>query len=153
MILVLSAIGVLGEYQGGELPEENIVTPAARTIVLKDSGRGTPVKNWTESMDPYDIVDYKIDATGLLEVGENIASYTVLPRADSELMGLRVADNGYQTRIVDNVITLWLSIIPARQGDTLFTVGTTLPVELSFTTDSVPSRRKQRTCLISVIQR
>lgn len=152
MILFLEAIGAFGNRIPGP-GDYTAVTPAARTVVLRDSGRGTPVRAWTESLDPYDVLDYKMDASGLLETGENIKSYTVLPTVEAELKGLRIGRTDYETVLSDNAVTFWVSVDATKQQDNIFTPGVALPIELSFTTDSLPPRKKQRTVLLTVVQR
>lgn len=109
---------------------------------------------WEEPMDPYDVVDYTIDTTPLLSDLEDVASYTVVPLAESELLGLEVGTAEYAPSITDNVILVWLQVDPAFQANPAFSgAGQTLPLEVSITTNSSPPRKRQRTVVVKVMQR
>ena len=112
-------------------------------------------KVWAETMDPYDVVDYKVDLSPLLATGEAIASFTVLTLTESDLLGLTVGTSTYAPVLdaATNNITIWLSIAAGFQANAAFVLGMTLPIEISIITDSSPSRRKQRTVAVKVIQR
>lgn len=110
-------------------------------------------KIWEESMDPYDVVDYQVDLSPLLEDTEGVASYTVDPLPESELYGLEIGVAAYAPLLVGTELTLWLSINSTYQSNAVFTNGITLPIEISITTDSSPPRKKQRTVAVKVIQR
>lgn len=109
---------------------------------------------WAESMDPYDVVDYAVDCTAILDEGENIASYTVVPYAESTLLGLTTGTGAYATSLSGKILTIWLSVQAAKQEDPAFLgAGTSLPISLSITTSSTPARKKQRTLVVKVQQR
>ena len=109
---------------------------------------------WTQSMDPYDIVDYIIDCSKMLEEGENISTYTVSLLAEASLLGLTINNSGgYSTTLISgNRIRVWLSILPAEQSNPIFVNAVTLPLEVTITTSSTPPRRKQRTVAVTVQQ-
>ena len=107
---------------------------------------------WPESMDPYDVVDYTIDVSNLLEANESIASYVVSLPAESVLVGLSLGVNEYGSTISSNIVRVWFSTI--KPNDPAFDYpGTTLPVEITVTTTATPPRKKQRTLGVKVVQR
>ena len=108
------------------------------------------VQIWAEPLDPYDVMDYTIDVSSLLE-GFGVASYTVQPTAEAALLGLQVGTSAYATTISGNVIRVWFNVALANQND--FQTETQLPVEVSLTTTSSPARKKQRTVVLKVVQR
>ncbi|RZK45224.1 MAG: hypothetical protein EOO61_00780 [Hymenobacter sp.] len=103
-------------------------------------------------MDPYDVVDYTVDVTNLLETGETVASYTISPTAEAALLGLALGINEYGSTISNNVIRIWIST--TKPNDTAFDgTGVTLPIELTVMTNAQPPRKKQRTLGVKVAQR
>ncbi len=108
---------------------------------------------WPEPMDPYDIVDYKIDCSSLLDIGDEVADFAVEVLTESELLGLTLGIDSYEPVLVGNTVTVWLSIDPAEQDNAAFVAGVNLPLEITVTSDSVPPRRRQRTVVVKVIQR
>lgn len=107
----------------------------------------------SESMDPYDIVDFQIDCRGLLEPYEMVASYTIVPLSESVLLGLQIAPTGYPSSVSQNIITFWAKINPLNQSDVIFQNTVLMPVEVSITTNSTPARKRQRTVVLKVMQR
>ena len=110
-------------------------------------------KVWEEIMDPYDIVDYKIDLSTLLATGEEIASYSINIPAESQLYGLTLGTGTRAPSLNLMNLTLWLQVDSAFQSDPKFIKGLTLPIEVTIVTNSTPSRRKQRTVAVKVLQR
>ena len=110
-------------------------------------------KIWAETMDPYDLVDYKIDLSPLLTTGEGINSVVVSVPASSALYGLTVGSTSRAPVLTGTDLTVWLSIDSAFQAEPKFIKGLTLSIEVTITTDSTPSRRKQRSVAVKVIQR
>lgn len=110
---------------------------------------------WEHSIDPYDVSDFSVDCTGILEEGEAIANFSLVTLAQSELLGLQIKSGaGYSPVINGNVITMWLGILESEQGNPAFSgAGVTLPLELNITTNSVPARKKQRTLAVRVVQK
>lgn len=106
-----------------------------------------------EVMDPYDIVDFKIDCTGLLEPYEMVSTYVVQPLSESVLLGLELAPAGYPTTLELNKITFWARIATVNQSDTIFQNEVLLPLEISITTNAVPPRKRQRTVVLRVTQK
>jgi hypothetical protein len=109
---------------------------------------------WAEPMDPYDVVDYSIDCSALLDASESIASYTIVPSSESVLLGLQTGTGEYANSRTGKVITTWFSIESSKQDSIAFSgPGATLPAEISITTTSTPPRKRQRTCVVKVLQR
>jgi len=108
---------------------------------------------WDDSIDPYDIKDFKLDLSPMLEPGENIAAHTLVLLSESLLMGLVLGTGLYQKVLNGNILTLWFSIDPTMQDNPVFNNGVTLPMEISITSDSTPARKTQRTVAIKVVQK
>lgn len=113
------------------------------------------VQVFTEPMDPYDILDYEVDVTSLLQSGESVTSYTVSLPTESSLLGLEILTTApYSTSITGNVIRFYLGVIGAEQANAAFSgEGAVLPIEISINTNTNPPRRKQRTVAVVVRQR
>lgn len=117
-------------------------------------------------LDPADILDFYVSlAQGaedavlppILLVGEAVATLAVAVTTEAAAVGLKIMTGGsYPAPKVDpatNVVTLWLGVDSARQGDSVFNgVGVTVGVELTITTNNNPPRVKQRTVSIKVAQ-
>lgn len=106
-----------------------------------------------QSMDPYDLVDYKIELGNLLEAGETISTWSVTALPETTLLGLQIQTGaGYAAALNGTDITIWLNVILAEQSNPAFTAGVVLPFEVSFTTSNAPNRKKQRSFGIKVVQ-
>lgn len=111
-------------------------------------------KVWSETMDPADILDVKIDCSAFLEESDTIDTYILDTLTEAELFGLTIGVGAYAPTVNNKVITLWLSINPLFQSDTAFQgTGLTLPIEVTVLTTSVPPRKFQRTVAVKVAQR
>lgn len=111
-------------------------------------------KIFLEPLDPTDITDFQLNLSGLLESGESIASQTLSVPTESSLLGLEIkTTGGYVTTLAANILTIWLGILIAEQGNAAFVAGVTLPIEITVITNSTPPRKKQRTFAVKVIQR
>jgi len=110
---------------------------------------------WPEMMDPYDILDFVVDCSGMLEPNELIASHTISLLAEASALGLVInTTSPYATTVESGTsIRVWFSILPAEQGNPAFNTSATLPMELVITTNAVPPRRKQRTLAVKVGQK
>lgn len=109
-----------------------------------------------ETMDPYDITDYVVDTSDLLENLEAVDDFTINIVAESALLGLTLGTGSRAPSIdgTNKLITMWLSVDDAQQQNSQFSgAGVVLPIEVNITTNSVPSRRKQRTVAVRVVQR
>lgn len=107
--------------------------------------------------DPYDRVDYLLNLdgiTGILENGEAVASYTISVTAEAAALGLTVSTGAWAPSQPSGAqILFWLEVDSGFQSNAAFDgEGVDLGVEISVTSDSVPARRRQRTCAIRVAQ-
>lgn len=114
-------------------------------------------KIWTRTLDPSDRGDYVASLIGgtipLLQEGENFSTYTLTLLAEAVALGLTIGTGDYATTEDGETITIWLSIDEALRSDPAFNgEGTTLPMEVTVETDSVPPRRWQRTLGVKVAQ-
>lgn len=110
---------------------------------------------WSSVMDPSDLVDYKIDLSGadsILESGELISSFTITVLSEGTAVGFVVENTAPYAPVVanGNTITLWFSVASANRSDPAFEAGVDIPIELEIVTNSSPSRRKQRTFVVTV---
>ena len=102
---------------------------------------------WEQTMDPQDIVEYKVDCGPILEVGEDIASFSLSLPSESTLFGLELGTSTRAASRDGNIITMWFSF-----DGTPIATPVVLPVELTIVTTSTPSRTKQRTLGLKVDQ-
>jgi hypothetical protein len=111
---------------------------------------------WDEQMDPKDVVDYVVDVSGLLDTanGEGIASYTLTLNAEATALGLTLGTAGYAiSQPTPTSYRIWFSISAGFQSNAAFDgTGTSLPMELTITTNSTPARTRQRTLVLKVAQ-
>ena len=109
---------------------------------------------WSRSMDPTDLVDYEVDLAGILEEGEVIGSYTLSVLSEGVLLGFNIESaNGYSPQLIDNTrVKMWFSITDSERSNPLFNSGVSIPIELTINTTSSPSRRLQRTLVVTVVQ-
>ena len=101
-------------------------------------------------MDPADEMDFAINCTTLLDVGETISSFTVTLPAESIFLGLTLGTAVKLAARAGNIITIWLTISPAEQANILYNGTVSLPIEISLVTSS--NRKKQRTVAVKVTQ-
>lgn len=103
-------------------------------------------KIWEESMDPSDEVNFEVDLSPQLIEGESVATFTLDLPAESLLYGLTLGTTTREAFLTGDILTIWLTLTE----DPIDLV--TLPIEITFVTDSVPSRTKQRTVAVKVEQ-
>jgi len=110
---------------------------------------------WSEPMDPSDVIDYVVDCTSLLDEGEFVSSYTVVPYSEATLLGLTIGTGAQAPALISGTkIRVWLSVSASYVDNAAFSgSGATLPIQLTINTSSSPSRRKQRTLVVKVVQR
>lgn len=110
---------------------------------------------WAAKMDPSDLIDYVFDLStdSILETGELVSSYTLTVQSEGVAVGFEIqALGGYEPSIATgNIITAWFAVNIANQGDVAFDAGVDVPIELEINTDSTPSRRIQRTFVVTVV--
>ncbi|WP_374648935.1 hypothetical protein [Rhizorhabdus sp.] len=111
---------------------------------------------WAEQADPRDVNNWKINCTVSLAADEAIESYELMLGAEAVAAGLIIsAETARQPALVEagKVIQLWLSVDPAMRLDPIFEgAGVTLPIEVTLTTNSIPSRTIQRTVAVRIAQ-
>lgn len=109
-------------------------------------------------LDPSDLEGYgcrirRGDApTDTLRSGEAIQSYSFAPTPEAVAAGLIIRDDPDRApRLVGQDLTFWLCIDPSMRSSTLFNGGgLELAMELTFETNSSPSRTKQKTVTVQV---
>lgn len=114
---------------------------------------------WDAVMDPTDQVEYIIDLADatkpMLEASEIIASYTLTLLSDAVAVGLTIG-TGTRSPVLINgntAIKVWFEVDNAYWSNAAFNGdGSKLPMELTVTTSTSPSRRRQRTLVLKVAQ-
>jgi len=117
-----------------------------------------------DSMDPAEELDWIAPLSSMLEEGESVESgYTIALSPEALDAGLFIMTGDGrdhhlitgQPPIADNTAILaWLAVEPGSQADPMFDgAGTEFPIEITFHTNSVPSRKRQRTFVLRVAQR
>jgi hypothetical protein len=114
---------------------------------------------WLDPMDPSEEMDWIADLSPMLEDGEAVEplSYTVALSPEAIDAGLlMMSGSGRDQHLLDDgrAILFWLNVEAGSQADPIFDgAGTRFPIEFTFTTNSVPSRKRQRTYVLRVAQR
>lgn len=114
---------------------------------------------WEENLDPAERIEFVMEfASGVapvLGVGETISSYSLAVTAEAAALGLTIETGApYAASLEPNGtdIKLWLSVSAPFQDNAAFTPGIQLGVVATINTSSTPSRRRQRTFLVTVKQ-
>jgi len=114
---------------------------------------------WEGKLDPSEILDFEMnfaDADApLLEPGETISTFSLALTPEAAAYGLQIkSGGGYDAALSggNTRISLWLQVQLAYQSDPDFVDGVSVGVEATIVTDSVPSRTRQRTFIVEVIQ-
>jgi hypothetical protein len=125
--------------------------------------------------DPRDQIDYVLNFGRHLEEGELVSDYDLALPAESVALGLTIMEGGGRDHYLlpeeeieelglrddagvllreDCAVKVWLAVDPDFYADPAFNVsgGASLPIEATYTTNSVPARTRQRTALLKVIQ-
>lgn len=101
---------------------------------------------WTETMAPYEFLDFGVDCSALLEGGEMITEFSLTRGPESVLLGLQI-DN---KQLIKDRIHMWLSIV--NPVDVAFVApGVSLPIEVRVRTSQ--NRVWTRTVVIKVSQK
>lgn len=110
-----------------------------------------------DALDPNELLDYSIDCSGVLESGEAIAAYTVELLPEAVALGLTISEDEARAIALvndDTAIRLWFLIDEDFRDDPAFDgTGRSLPMLVSITTTSTPSRERQGTVLLKVAQK
>ncbi|MDE8654768.1 hypothetical protein [Novosphingobium album (ex Liu et al. 2023)] len=111
---------------------------------------------FADALDPMEEMDFVYPAGPLLEEGEEIASYTLALRPEAIALGLTIMTGGGRDPALiegSTAILFWLAIDDDFKTDAAFDgTGTSLPMEVTFVTNSAPARTRQRTILVRVVQ-
>lgn len=112
-------------------------------------------------LDPNEEMDFILNCSSILEVGEEIASYTLTLLSEAVALGVTImSGSGRDDALItgssefdDNTaVKLWLEIDDAYKTNAAFNdPGTSLGMEITIVTNSVPARTRQRTALVKVI--
>lgn len=113
---------------------------------------------WPDTMDPAEELDWIADLSTMLEAGEGAEpNYTIELSPEAIDAGLLIMTGaGRDHHLVDEArgILVWLAVEPGSQTDPMFDgTGTQFPIEVTFHTNSVPSRKRQRTYVLRIAQR
>lgn len=117
-------------------------------------------KVFDQPMDPADLIDFETtlsqgdDPEDLLQLDENVTSFTLAVTAEAAAAGLQLQETAGRAPSLDGtVLRFWLAIDPADQAADLFSgAGVNLAIELTINTDASPLRRRQRTMIVQVAQ-
>lgn len=107
-------------------------------------------------LDPEEELDWKVQLTNLLEVGELISDgdWTLEVLAEATALGLAImTGSGRDPSLVDGdtSIKFWLEIDPLLSGDGSYVDGVDLPMRITAVTNVTPARTRQRTFLVKGI--
>jgi hypothetical protein len=107
-------------------------------------------------MDPKEELDFAIDVAGLLEVGENVASYTLSVFAEAVALGLAIMSGSGRNAfysLVTKKVSFWLAIDVGNQSNVAYDgAGASLGLLLTIITDATPARTRQRTVVVRAAQ-
>lgn len=116
-------------------------------------------KEFPEALDPYELLEFEptiTGATGLLEDGESISSFTLTAGAEAAALGISIStEAGYVASTIDAArgVRFWMEVAGGFQQNAAFDgEGVAVPIVLSLTTNNSPARRRQRTMIVRVKQ-
>lgn len=112
------------------------------------------------AMDPADVVDYELElgpdggSDALLEDGEQVDDWTLTLSAEAVALGLTLGTGDYApVQPTPTSFRFWFSVDAMLQDDSAFdSAGSSLAMELTIETDSMPPRTRQRTLILQVAQ-
>jgi hypothetical protein len=110
---------------------------------------------WRQPIDPTDRTNFVAQFGQLLEDGEIIDEVELTLLAESVALGLTIIEDAEHGPFIadDTNVELWFEVDEAHQSNAAFSgQGTTLPVQITITTDATPPRRYQRTMIVQVLQ-
>lgn len=111
-------------------------------------------KKFEDAMDPSDVVDYLVDLTPLLDVGEEFTSVDLVVLAESVLLGFKIeSDAPYApVEVTPGVLRVWAAVETANQNSAGWAAGALCGIEFTAVTNSSPPRTFQRTVAVQVVQ-
>ena len=110
------------------------------------------------SIDPHEELDWRVALYDIIEDGEEVlaGSWALEVLPEGVALGLEIMmGSGRDPELTsDNRgVLFWLAVNAAYQNDATFdSPGTDLPMRITFQTDAVPARKRQRTFLVHVEQ-
>lgn len=113
---------------------------------------------FSATLDPHEVLDWKIPCGPMLEVGEQIASYVLTFYPESIALGLTLmAGSGRDPALSPDgrdITNLWFAIDNAFKTNAAFDgAGSRLPIDVFFRTTSSPYRERNFTALLPVRQK
>lgn len=112
---------------------------------------------FAQGLDPHEELDFVIPCGPVLELGEEIDTYTLAPLSEAVALGLTIMSGGGRDhdRIESNrSILMWLEIDDALKTNPDFDgAGVRLPMEVTIVTNASPARTRQFTALVPVAQK
>jgi len=108
------------------------------------------------TLDPNEVLDFGVNLAGILEPGEQIASYELVLFPEAVALGLTIMSGDGRDHTLfngDTGVKFWLTIDEDERENGAFDgAGIMLPLEITAVTSSDPERTRQRTFLVSVAQ-
>jgi hypothetical protein len=110
-----------------------------------------------QAMDPYDLLDWEIDITQFLEEDERAEEglWSLVRSAEAIEYGLIISGGDRAAHLSEDgrAVFFWLEVATDQQLDPQFSgAGVLVALELSFTTNSIPGRRRQKTYVVRIAQ-
>lgn len=117
-------------------------------------------KTFTEEMDPNEVKDFTTgisqgaDVTDLLDPGESVQTFTLIPQQEATDAGFRIkSGSGYPVpTFVGLNLTFWCEIADGFKTRDEWFGGERMALELTIVTNNSPPRIRQRTFAITVKQ-
>lgn len=109
-------------------------------------------------LDPHEELDWRLNCYSILEDGEAIATgtWTLEVLTEATALGLTImTGSGRDPELISGSrsIVFWTNIDALYQGNAAFDgAGTSLPMRLTFESDALPARKRQRTFIINSAQ-
>lgn len=113
---------------------------------------------FADKLDPHEKLDWKLGCANMLEDGEMVATgaWTLEILPEGTALGLEIMTGSGRDPILmtgGQAIVFWLTINALFQDNAAFDGGgISLPMRLTFDSDALPSRKRQRTFLVPVAQ-
>jgi hypothetical protein len=109
------------------------------------------------TLDPHEISDWTIPCDPMLEVGEQIASYTLTLYPEAIALGLEIMTGSGRDPALSpsgREIELWFTIDDALKTNAAFDgAGRQLPIDVFIRTTSTPYRERNATAVLPVRQK
>lgn len=113
---------------------------------------------FADKLDPHEELDWRLNCYSILEDGEAIATgtWTLEILSEGTALGLEIMTGGGRdpALLTDaRALVFWLTVDPLFQDDASFDDGgLNLPMRITFESDALPARKRQRTFLVPVAQ-